>query len=74
MLSKHSIKNVPVMTEMPTMHIVINSEPEINLLTKCRDLESNSDIKLSSLCEQIERHKGHTILCRERDIFESYQK
>ena len=40
-----------------TSHIVINAEPEINLLTKNTDVKGDTDISLSSLCNQMEAHK-----------------
>ena len=40
-----------------TSHVVIRSEPEINLLTRSKDTELNTDLGLASLCEQIETYK-----------------
>ena len=41
----------------PTLHLVIDAKPEINLLTKNIQLEDNTDISLRSLCEQMEKYK-----------------
>ena len=40
-----------------TSHIVVQRVPEIHLLTRCYDVENNTDIGLASLCKQLEAHK-----------------
>ena len=40
-----------------TSHIVVQRVPEIHLLTRCHDVEDNTDIGLESLCKQMEAHK-----------------
>ena len=40
-----------------TSHVVIRLNPEINLLTRSKDTEVDTDIGLASLCEQMETHK-----------------
>ena len=40
-----------------TSHIVVQRVPEIHLLTRCHDVEDNTDIGLESLRKQIEAHK-----------------
>ena len=40
-----------------TSHIVIRADPEINLLTKSENTKDNTDIGLSSLCQQLETYK-----------------
>ena len=40
-----------------TSHIIIMATPEINLLTRGKQTELNTDIGLPSLCEQMEIHK-----------------
>ena len=40
-----------------TAHIVVNGDVEINLLTRCPDIERHTELGLVSLCKQIERIK-----------------
>ena len=40
-----------------TSHVIINVEPQIHLLTRCREIGQNTEIGIDSLCRQLELHQ-----------------
>lgn len=44
-------------TREVTSQIIINVEPQINLLTRCHEIGENTEIGIESLCRQMELHQ-----------------
>ena len=57
----------------PTSHLVLKGDVEINLLTRCTDIEQQTDLGLSSLCEQMERFKDLVELAESITLARNHQ-